>query len=255
MTQRHFSHSAPGSSTRSSSRIRRWGRSPSGGTVEWSYRLLTAEEQQLFARLAVFAGSFELEAAEAVCSADIDVLQSLIDKSVLRHGENGRFFMLATIKEFAAETLDATTDASSVRRRHQTYFLDVAEQVDARERLSGMRDLSPEALDRFERELPNFRAALLGLHETDRREGAVRLGAALWRFWLNRTQYLDAAEWLERAPTDDATLPLDVRAAALAAGGAIAFYVHDDVDRAERLWQEGWSCAASRTIPASSVPR
>jgi predicted ATPase/class 3 adenylate cyclase len=209
------------------------------GTVDWSYRLLTAGEQQLFARLAVFAGSFELEAAEAVSSAQLDDLQSLVDKSLLRHGEGGRFFMLETIKALALEKLRDLADASSLRRRHDDYFLGVAEELDARERLSGMRDLSTESLDRFERELPSFRAALAGLLEAGRPEGALRFGAALWRFWLNRAQYRDAADWLENAPVDDASLPLDVRAAALGAAGGIAYYTHDDVDRAERFWREG----------------
>jgi predicted ATPase/class 3 adenylate cyclase len=209
------------------------------GTVEWSYRLLTADEQGLFARLAVFTGSFELEAAEAVCSAELDVLQSLVDKNLLRHGEDGRFFMLVTIKELALEKLCDLADASSLRRRHDDYFLGVAEELDARERLSGMRDLSEESLNRFERELPSFRAALAGLLEDGRREGALRLGAALWRFWLNRAQYRDAAGWLDDAPVEDATLPLDVRAAALGAAGGIAYYTHDDVDGAERFWREG----------------
>jgi tetratricopeptide (TPR) repeat protein len=209
------------------------------GTVEWSYQLLTADEQRLFARLAVFAGSFALEAAEAVCSADLDVLQSLVDRSLLRHGEEGRFFMLATIREFALEKLRDLSDASSLRRRHDDYFLGVAENLDARERLSGMRDLSAESLNRFERELPSFRAALAGQLEGRRHEGALRLGAALWRFWLNRAQYRDAADWLEVAPIDDAALPLDVRAAALGAAGGIAYYTHDDVDGAERYWREG----------------
>jgi predicted ATPase/class 3 adenylate cyclase len=209
------------------------------GTVEWSYRLLTADEQGLFARLAVFVGSFELEAAEAVCSAEIDALQSLVDKSLLRHGEDGRFFMLATIRELALEKLRAFPDARSLHRRHDDYFLGIAEELDTRERLSGMRDLSAESLNRFERELPSFRAALAGLLEDGRREGALRLGAALWRFWLNRAQYRDAADWLENAPVGDATLSLDVRAAALAAAGGIAYYVHDDVDGAEAFWREG----------------
>jgi predicted ATPase len=209
------------------------------GTVEWSYRLLTTDEQRLFARLAVFAEGFELEAAEAVCSAELDVLQSLVDKNLLRHGEDGRFFMLGTIKELALEQLRDLSDESSLSRRHDDYFLAVAEELDARERLSGLRDLSAESLDRFQRELPSFRATLAGLTEGDRHEGTARLGAALWRFWLNRTQYRDAADWLEKAPVDDATLPLDVRAGALGAGGAIAYYVHDDIDRAERFWREG----------------
>jgi predicted ATPase/class 3 adenylate cyclase len=209
------------------------------GTVEWSYRLLSAGEQRLFARLAVFAGSFELEAAEAVCSAELDVLQSLVDKSLLRHGEDARFFMLETIRALALEKQRELADASSLRGRHDDYFLDVAEELDARDRLSGMRDLSAESLERFERELPSFRAALAGLVEAGRRESVLRLGSALWRFWLNRAQYRDAADWLSKAPLDDTTLPLDVRAAALGAAGAVAYYTHDDVDGAERFWREG----------------
>jgi predicted ATPase/class 3 adenylate cyclase len=209
------------------------------GTVEWSYQLLAGDERRLFAQLAVFAGSFALEAAEAVCSAELDVLQSLVDQSLLRHGEDGRFFMLATIKEFALEKLRDLSDASSLRRRHDDYFLGVAEELDAREWRSGMRELSAESLSRFERELPSFRAALAGLAEDGRGEAVLRLGAALWRFWLNRAQYHDAAEWLEHAAVDDPTLPLEVRAAALGAAGGIAFYVHDDVDGAETFWREG----------------
>src|SRR5262249_27263339 len=127
------------------------------GAVEWSYQLLRADEQGLFAQLAVFAGSFELEAAEAVSFAELDVLQSLVDKSLLRHGEDGRCCMLATIRELAQEKLGGLADASALRLRHDEYFLGVAEELNARERLSGIRDMSPESLNRFDRELPSAR--------------------------------------------------------------------------------------------------
>jgi predicted ATPase/class 3 adenylate cyclase len=219
------------------------------GAVEWSYRLLTAGEQRLFAQLAAFAGSFELEAAEAVCSAELDALQSLVDKSLLRHGEDGRFFMLETIKALALEKLRDLPDGSSLRRRHDDYFLRVAEELDERERLSGMRDLSEESLNRFERELPSFRATLAGLLEAGRREGALRLGAALWRFWLNRAKYRDAADWLEKAPLDDTGLPMDVRAAALDAAGGVAFYTHDDVEGAQGFWRKSLELRRAQDEP------
>jgi predicted ATPase len=219
------------------------------GTVEWSYRLLTADEQRLFALLAVFVGSFELEAAEAVCAAQLDSLQSLVDKNLLRHGDDGRFFMLGTIKELALEKLRDLSEESSVGRRHDDYFVDVAEELDARERLSGLRDLSEESLNRFERELPSFRAALAGLSERGRHQGTLRLGAALWRFWLNRAQYRDAADWLAKAPLDDKTLPSDVRAAALGAAGGISYYTHDDVDAAERYWRKGLELRQAQDDP------
>jgi predicted ATPase len=206
-------------------------------TIEWSYELLTLEEQQLFARLGVFAASFELDAAEVICSADLDVLQSLVDKSLLRHGDDGRYFMLATIKELALERLSTVDDAATLRRAHDDYFLALAEDLNERERQMGTRDLSSESRARFDRELPNLRAALMGLVEAKRNEEVLRFGAALWRFWLNRTQYRDAAAWLEQAPLGDETISEKVRDAALTAAGAVAFYVHDDVDRAEELWQ------------------
>jgi predicted ATPase len=209
------------------------------GTIEWSYELLTSDEQQLFGRLALFDGSFDLDAAEAICAAEIDVLQSLVDKSLLRHADDGRFFMLATIKEHALEKLRDQQNADRLRPVHDDYFLALAEELDERERASGTRDIAPASRAQFDRELPNFRAALDGFLEADRRDEALRLGAALWRFWLIGTQYRDAAEWLAKAPISDLAIGVESRAAALTAAGAIAFYVHDDVNRAEALWLEG----------------
>jgi predicted ATPase len=95
-------------------------------TIEWSYDLLSEGEQRLFARVGVFAGGCTLEAAEQVCDADLDTLQSLVDKSLLRVREGERFWMLETIREYAVERLNDSGDAERIRRRHAEFFLALA---------------------------------------------------------------------------------------------------------------------------------
>jgi predicted ATPase/class 3 adenylate cyclase len=94
-------------------------------TIEWSYELLEEDERRLFARLSVFAGGYTLESAEAVCGADLDTLSSLVDKSLVRKAGD-RFWMLETIREFAAERLEDYDEVDALRRRHAEYFLELA---------------------------------------------------------------------------------------------------------------------------------
>ncbi|HEX5505939.1 MAG TPA: tetratricopeptide repeat protein [Thermomicrobiales bacterium] len=163
-------------------------------TIEWSHALLTAAEQTLFARLAVFAGGFTIEAAEAVCAGDdlpppeiLAGLESLAAQSLLspRPGlaDEPRLGMLETIGEYAAELLAGAApgpgDEAATRRRHADYFLALAEQAEPG--LTGPRQIL--GLARLEREHDNLRAALAWAHTSGNSDLAARLAAALGRFW------------------------------------------------------------------------
>ena len=164
-------------------------------TIEWSYELLDEDERELFARLAVFAGSFDLEAAEAVCEAELDTLASLVDKSLLRQAEDGRFFMLETIREYAAERLEAGVEAQRVRRQHAEYFLELAEAEEAR--LVGTEEAA--ASRRLRVDLPNLRVALETAIAADDAETALRLAGALHPFWYLGGHFVEGRGWAERA--------------------------------------------------------
>ena len=98
-------------------------------TIEWSYDLLTPEEQVLFARLSVFRGGCTLEAAEEVCGADIGTVQSLVEKSLIRF-TNERFWMLATIGAYATERLCASSDEARMQAAHADHFIRVAREAE-----------------------------------------------------------------------------------------------------------------------------
>src|SRR5829696_7639284 len=175
------------------------------GTIEWSFALLEAGEQLLFARLAVFSGGRTLEAIEAVCEAEGDLpmealegVSSLLDKSLLRQEEGPegepRFVMLETIHEFARERLQASGEGEEVRRVHAEYFLGLAEGAEPE--LRGAQQLA--CLERLEAEHDNMRAALTWSLENEP-ETALRLAGALARFWEMRSDISEGSRWLEAA--------------------------------------------------------
>jgi len=160
--------------------------------MDWSYELLTGEEQKLFRRLAVFVGGFTLEAAEAVGNAgedlDLDVFDgvaSLVDKSLLQQtGESAgeaRFGMLETIREYGLERLAASGEEAATRRAHAAYFLVMAE--DGAPHMAGGAEQALW-LERFFSEHDNNRAALGWLTGTGNAEWGLRLALALSHFWL-----------------------------------------------------------------------
>jgi predicted ATPase len=164
-------------------------------TVEWSYSLLSEKEQRLFARLSVFAGGCTLETAEDVAKADLDVLQSLVDKSLARHTSE-RFWMLETISVYAAERLDESGEFDTLQRRHAGHFLALAEEAEPNLLVSrGSR----EWLDRLEREHDNLRAALDCFEEARESERVLRLAGALSRFWFLKGHVAEGRRRLEGA--------------------------------------------------------
>ena len=211
-------------------------------TIDWSYDLLEPEEQARFARLAVFAGGFTLDAVEAVCDggmggegramsgeADLplDVLGSLVDKSLLRQAEGPegepRFTMLETIREYAAERFAASGEAEAWRQRHAEYYLALAEE--AAPELTGPRQAS--WLERLEREHDNLRAALTWAFERDRAEIGLRLAGALMRFWEVRGHFREGRGWLERTLSRWPDGAAAARAVALNAAGSLAYHAAD----------------------------
>jgi predicted ATPase/DNA-binding SARP family transcriptional activator/DNA-binding XRE family transcriptional regulator len=213
-------------------------------TVEWSHDLLTAQERVLFRRLAVFAGPFTLEAAEAICpdgapptggtppalvAPDVmDALFGLVDKSMVltaerAEGRETRYRLLETLRQYAAERLHESGEEAAVRRRQLSWFLALQGRVDA----ELMGHDGPAWLQRFETEHDNLRAVVewaLGLgHPDDAQATLSLLGGMTW-YWNVRGHLADGRRWLERAVNDPrlASVAPDVRARALISLGTVA---------------------------------
>jgi predicted ATPase len=149
-------------------------------TIQWSHDLLTEVERTLFRRLAVFVGGCTLSAAEEVIEADLDALQVLVDRNLVRRSSQGRFEMLETIGDFASEQLAADPIVDDLRTRHARFYLRLADR--AAPHLRHVRQ--HEQLDELEREHPNLHATLVWSLNAGRIDWALRLCAALQFFWM-----------------------------------------------------------------------
>ena len=199
--------------------------------IEWSYDLLSDNEKEMFSRFAVFGGGATLEAAEKVVDADIDTLQALVDKSLVRHSGD-RFWMLETIREFAAERLEASGEADVVRRRHGEFFLALAEAAEPH-----LRSARPEEwLERLDPESDNIRAALDQFEAIAAEDGALRLSSALDEFWCPRSEESEGRSHLEAALSIGGR-PTPARAKALIAAAHLA-RDHGDPDAGEKHAEE-----------------
>lgn len=198
--------------------------------IEWSHELLLPDEQVLFARLAVFSGGCTLDSAEGVIDADLELLTSLVDKSLVRY-RDGRFTMLETIREYATERLATFDGVRALRRRHAEHFVALAEEANQRLWLG-----SPgEGHDRLDAEVDNLRSALDWLEAAGEAHLAMQFVGSLWRFWNMRGHLVEGRGRLARVLAADER-PTAARAQALIGASSMAAR-SGDPGRA-RAWAE-----------------
>jgi predicted ATPase/class 3 adenylate cyclase len=160
-------------------------------TIEWSYGLLSVEEQRLVRALSVFAGGCTLEAAEAVAGASLDTVHSLVEKSLLRFS-NERYWMLETIREYARDQLDEAGEVDEYARRHARHYF-VSLETRYEERLGPRR---AEAFSWCDTEVDNLRAMLDRL-TVDASVEAAGATLMLYRFWRSLGAYTEAGQRLQ----------------------------------------------------------
>ena len=201
------------------------------GAIAWSHDLLDEAERALFARLSMFAGGWTLEAADAVANpvgdlrADaVDVFGSLVDHSLVRTRGAGRFDMLRTIREFGLEQLDERGERDAVERRYVGHFLALAEAAAPHYRGVDAK----EWLDRVEAEHDNMQAAVRWAIDGNEGATALRLAAALWRFWHLHGHLTAGRRWAEAVlALPSAAGRTAARAEGLAALGGLAYWQLD----------------------------
>ncbi len=199
--------------------------------IDWSYNLLTEPEQRLFRQLAVFANGFTLEAAEELVDDEteqnavlphtvLDVLSSLADKSliVVNHGQQVRYGILETIRQYAWEKLKDSGESDQIRQYHLAYYLQLAEE--AAPKLKGAEPLT--WLSTLETEHDNLRAAMTWSLESGATEEGLRLVIALGYFWYRGGYLSEGSEWYERMLSSNAETKL-VHARAILGAGDLAF--------------------------------
>ncbi len=223
------------------------------GTIAWSYDLLGQDEKALFRRLAVFVGGCTLEAAEAVCTAQgdllIDVLEAvaaLVDKSLLRQETEidgqPRLLMLETIREYALERLAASGEAEAVQRQHAIFFLRFSEEAEPK--IRGAEHFLWRT--RLEVEHDNLRAALRWTLESQEAEMGMQLAFSLVAFWRASNQDREGRNWCEQVLAQPGTSARTAaRAMALLAAGAMTMF-QGDLPQAQLLLEE--SIAIGREV-------
>jgi predicted ATPase/DNA-binding SARP family transcriptional activator len=229
-------------------------------TMDWSHDLLAEPEQVLFRRLAVFAGTFVLEAVESVCASAVrdavayapqlyawdvlDLLSDLADQSLIIAESapvgDTRYRLLEPVRQYAAAKLSEAGETEVYRNRHLSYIAQLASQSESK--LYGSEQLV--WIDLITAELDNIRAALNWALATGQTEVAQSIGSDLWRFWHLRDYTREGFRWLEQALSTDSPTTASVRARALYRAGALAM-PQGDFDTARKMLREALALCRS----------
>lgn len=222
--------------------------------IAWSYELLEDPARDLFRRMAVFSGGCTLSAAETVCGSGLegrflDVLASLVNSSLVLRiespGEEVRFRMLETIREYAAEQLAESDEEGVTLGRHAEFFRNLAEQAEPHLTAAGQT----RWLALLEAERANIRSALDWAERAGEVETALRTTSAMWRFWQQRGPLTDVRTRLERLISlPDAQQKNAVRARALSALGGIVYW-QNDYEPLRELYEEEVAIASEVSDP------
>ena len=201
-------------------------------SVDWSHALLTEPEQVLFRRLAVFAGGFDLDAAQVVSASSevesyqlLDQLSLLVDKSLVIADDTAdgmRYRLLETVRQYAQEKLGESGEGDQVRTRHRDYYTATIAELDSR----GQAGVEP-LLRWATAEIDNLRAAYVWSRENSDPETALRLVSSLQQFWIRRSVFREALAGFDAIldHQDPETIAPEVWARAVADHGATAGWV------------------------------
>ncbi|MGW0040744.1 ATP-binding protein [Rhodococcus sp. NPDC003348] len=196
--------------------------------IDWSHELCTPREREVWSRLSVFSGWFELDAAEAICGDDLgpdelfDLIASLVDKSILNRDEVDGvvgYRMLETLRDYGRERLRETGDDARLSRRHRDWYEALVLRAEAE--WLGPRQLG--WLARLHRERPNMRAAMrYCLAAPEEAESGLRIATAMSPYCLSRGQIKEGRHWLDLALDHQGGAPTVTRAKALCADVILA---------------------------------
>ena len=196
--------------------------------IDWSHELCTAREREVWRKVSVFTGGFELDGAEALCAGEfgpnelLEVLAALVNKSILipeqTHGVI-RYRLLETVRDYGRDRLRESGEYSTLQRRHRDWF----EQLTVRAHTEWLSPRQAEWTTRLERELPNLRDAMTYcLADPIHAPVGLQIANALRRFWISRGLLSEGRQWLRRALTSQVEQPTRSQVTALCTEGMLA---------------------------------